>query len=101
MSSDSPASLPYHEPSIEQILIQTSFLLLLNVGNWALDRLIYCGLVGQILVGVAWGTPGAKLLSVESEDTFVQLGYLGLLLLVFEGKGPSPSRMALFCRLTS
>lgn len=91
MSSDSPASLPYHEPSIEQILIQTSFLLLLNVGNWALDRLIYCGLVGQILVGVAWGTPGAKLLSVASEDTFVQLGYLGLLLLVFEGKCPPPS----------
>lgn len=80
------ASLPYREPDIVTILIQTSFLLLLNITNFLLDRAVYCGLVGQIFIGVAWGTPGAKWLSTEAEDTVVQLGYLGLLLLVYEGE---------------
>ncbi|KAH7390508.1 Sodium/hydrogen exchanger family-domain-containing protein [Pyrenochaeta sp. MPI-SDFR-AT-0127] len=84
MSQDA-TSLPYHEPSIVTILVQTSFLLLLNVVNVALDRVLYCGLLGQVLIGIAWGTPGAKWLSVHVEETMVQLGYLGLILLVFEG----------------
>jgi len=78
-------SLPYHEPGIVTILIQTAFLLLLNVVNSVLDRLVYCGLLGQVLIGIAWGTPGAKWLSIESEQVIVQLGYLGLILLVYEG----------------
>lgn len=80
------ASLPYHEPGIVTILIQTSFLLLLNVANFVLDNIVYCGLIGQIFIGVAWGTPGAKWLSTEVEEVVVQLGYLGLLLLVYEGR---------------
>lgn len=53
------SSLPYHEPSITQILVLSSFLLALNVVDAILDRTLYCGLVGQVLVGVAWGAPGA------------------------------------------
>ncbi|KIL90492.1 hypothetical protein FAVG1_06224 [Fusarium avenaceum] len=49
------------------------------------NKLAYCGLIGQVALGVAWGTPGAKWLSREVEDAVVQLGYLGLILLVFEG----------------
>ncbi|KAI0885026.1 Sodium/hydrogen exchanger [Annulohypoxylon maeteangense] len=79
------ASLPYHEPGIITILIHTSFLLLLNIGNFVLDHTLYCGLLGQIFLGIAWGTPGAKWLTVETEEVIVQLGYLGLLLLVYEG----------------
>ncbi|CZT08174.1 related to Na+/H+ antiporter [Rhynchosporium agropyri] len=77
--------LPYHEPGIETILILSSLLLVLNVINTAFDQLIFCGLLGQVFVGVAWGTPGAKWLSVETEHVIVQLGYLGLILLVYEG----------------
>jgi hypothetical protein len=81
----SASSLAYHEPGIVTILVHTSFLLLLNVINAALDKVLYCGLLGQVLVGIAWGTPGAKWLTVSVEETFVQLGYLGLILLVYEG----------------
>jgi hypothetical protein len=59
--------------------------LLLNVANAVLDRIVYCGLLGQVLVGIAWGTPGAKWLSTQMEQVIVQLGYIGLVLLVFEG----------------
>jgi len=85
MSRTGEAALAYHEPTITTILIQSSFLILLNVLNWALDSLLYCGLIGQILVGIAWGTPGAGLLTRDAEDIVVQLGYLGLILMVFEG----------------
>jgi hypothetical protein len=83
--SNTASSLPYHEPGIVTILIQASFLLLLNIVNAALDRILYCGLLGQVLIGIAWGTPGAKWLTVSVEETIVQLGYLGLILLVYEG----------------
>lgn len=83
--SDHASSLPYHEPGIITILIQTTFLLLLNLVNAALDKVLYCGLLGQVLIGIAWGTPGAKWLTVTVEETIVQLGYLGLILLVYQG----------------
>lgn len=80
------SSLPYHEPSITTIIILSGFLLLLNGVNYGLDKLVYCGLVGQVFLGIAWGTPGAKWLSGEMEHSMVQLGYLGLILIVFEGE---------------
>ncbi|KAK6332354.1 hypothetical protein TWF696_003072 [Orbilia brochopaga] len=47
-AESSPAlSLPYHEPAIDTILILSSFLLSLNLINWALDNSVFCGLVGQ------------------------------------------------------
>ncbi|KAH7116999.1 Sodium/hydrogen exchanger family-domain-containing protein [Dendryphion nanum] len=85
MVTETAPSLPYHEPGIVTILIQTSFLLLLNVLNAALDRVVYCGLLGQVLIGIAWGTPGAEWLSKSAQEVIVQLGYIGLLLLVYEG----------------
>ncbi|PSN71143.1 Sodium/hydrogen exchanger [Corynespora cassiicola Philippines] len=85
LDTETAPSLPYHEPGIITILVQASFLLLLNLVNAALDRLLYCGLLGQVFLGIAWGTPGAKWLSTHVEEVIVQLGYLGLLLLVYEG----------------
>ena len=78
-------AIAYREPAILTILVQSSFLLVLNIINYLLDRAIYCGLVGQIFVGIASGTPGGKLLGEDAETVFTQLGYLGLILLVFEG----------------
>ena len=79
------AALPYHDPSIKTILILSSFLLLLNTVNHILDYLLYCGLVGQVLIGIAFGTPGAKWLDEGTEKVIMQLGYLGLIFLVYEG----------------
>ncbi|GIZ43250.1 hypothetical protein CKM354_000648200 [Cercospora kikuchii] len=81
----SSASLPYHEPGIVTILVISSFLLLLNSVNWLLDRLVFCGLIGQIFIGIAWGAPGSKWLTTELQEVIVQLGYLGLLCIVYEG----------------
>jgi Kef-type K+ transport system membrane component KefB len=90
----SSTALPYHEPGIRDILILSSFLLILNLINSVIDRYLYCGLIGQILIGIAWGAPASAWLSTAAQETITQLGYLGLLLLVFEG-GLSTSYSAL------
>lgn len=81
-----PSSLPYHEPSIKVIPIYSSFLLLLNSINSIVDKLLYCGLIGQFFLGVAWGTPGARLLPHAAEEVVVHLGYIGLIMIVYEGE---------------
>lgn len=48
-----------------------------------LDNLIYCGLLGQIAVGVAWSQ--ASFLDANTENGIVQLGYSALTLLIYEG----------------
>lgn len=78
-------SLPYHEPGIATVLTQGGLLLALNLVNAVLDRIIYCGLIGQLLVGMAWGVPGANWLDMNVQQSIQQLGYIGLLLLVYEG----------------
>ncbi|KAK6390443.1 hypothetical protein LTR65_005567 [Meristemomyces frigidus] len=79
------AALVYTEPGIVTILIYASFLLLLNVVNSVLDRTVYCGMIGQVFIGIAWGVPGASWIPLEAQDTIMQLGYLGLILIVQGG----------------
>ena len=84
-ASTEQAALTYEEPGIVTLLILSSFLLLLNAINYVLDNFIYCGLIGQIFVGVAFGVPGLDCLSLDVQHTVTQLGYLGLILIVYEG----------------
>jgi Kef-type K+ transport system membrane component KefB len=79
--------LPYEEPEITVILSLTSFLLLLNGTRCILDHFLYCGIIGEILIGVIWGLPvgGTAWLTEGMQETIQALGYLGLIGLVFEG----------------
>ncbi|GKZ48622.1 hypothetical protein AbraIFM66951_000704 [Aspergillus brasiliensis] len=84
-SSGSDAAFAYHEPTIATLLNQAGFLVVLNLINACLDKLLYCGLIGQLFIGILWGTPGAKWLDTETERVIQQLGYIGLIMLVYEG----------------
>jgi Kef-type K+ transport system membrane component KefB len=79
--------LPYEEPGIKVILSLTSFLLLLNGVRHVLDQFLYCGIIGEILIGIIWGLPvgGTAWLSEGIQETIQAFGYLGLIGLVFEG----------------
>ncbi|KLJ12313.1 hypothetical protein EMPG_12627 [Blastomyces silverae] len=81
----SESAFAYHEPTIYTILNSAGLLLVLNIVNTCLDKLLYCGLVGQLFIGILWGTPGAKWLDRGMETVIQQLGYLGLIMLVYEG----------------
>ena len=90
MVGGSQTYLPYHEPTTVTVLILTSFILFLNCAGWIIDNALSCGLVAQILLGVGWGVPGANWINVDAQKTILQLGYLGLLLMVFEGGLTTP-----------
>lgn len=79
--------LPYEEPGITVILSLTSFLILLNGIRYVLDKLLYCGLIGEIFIGIIWGLPvgGTAWLAEGAQQVIQAFGYLGLIGLVFEG----------------
>lgn len=91
----------YHEPSPTLLVILTSFLYFLNLFGWLAQRLVSAGLLGQILIGIIYGTPVAGWLGEEYEEAIVGIGYVGLLIVVFEGE-PFPYKyvqsMRLICR---
>ncbi|GAA5947045.1 hypothetical protein JCM3765_002129 [Sporobolomyces pararoseus] len=77
-------TVSYHEPSLPSLLTLISFIYFLNIARNVADYLLGAGLLGQVAIGVIYG-PVAKILPTESEQTFLALGYLGLILIVFEG----------------
>lgn len=77
--------LQYHEPGIIDILVLVSFFFLLSALGWAFNKLTRASLIGQILLGVLYGTPVGNLLQAQWQETFMALGYIGLLLIIFEG----------------
>src|SRR5438046_985576 len=79
--------LPYEAPSIDVILSLTALIVLLNAVRYGLDKVLYCGIVGEILLGTIWGTPvgGIAWLNGNIQEAIQVLGYLGLVGLVFEG----------------
>ncbi|BGP21250.1 solute:hydrogen antiporter [Rhodotorula toruloides] len=85
MSSPTAAgTVPYHEPPFTSLAILIAFLFLANVARGAANKVLYAGLLGEITVGVVFG-PVARILDVDWERTFVVVGYIGLVLIVFEG----------------
>ncbi|KAJ5824360.1 hypothetical protein N7447_006700 [Penicillium robsamsonii] len=85
MASKFESAFAYHEPSTKTVLNYTGFLLTLNIANTCLDKLLYCGLIGQLFIGILWGTPGEQWFDQETERVIQQIGYLGLILLIYEG----------------
>ncbi|KAK4175258.1 putative Na(+)/H(+) antiporter [Triangularia setosa] len=77
--------LAYHEPDIINILTLISFFLLLALSDWLADKIFRAGLIGQIIIGLIYGAPLADILEVNWQETFLVLGYVGLLLIIFEG----------------
>ena len=47
--------------------------------------MIRAGIIGPILVGIIYGTPLADILEHIWQETFIYLGYIGLILIIFEG----------------
>ncbi|GAA6051932.1 hypothetical protein JCM3770_006583 [Rhodotorula araucariae] len=82
--SNAPGTVPYHEPGFVPLVVVLSFLYLAQVARVVATRVFFAGLLGEIAVGVVYG-PVGKLLHAEWQETFLILGYIGLVLIVFEG----------------
>ncbi|KAK8869430.1 Sodium/hydrogen exchanger [Apiospora arundinis] len=77
--------LQYHEPGIVSILILISFFTFLWLSSKISGRLIHASIVGPIVTGIIYGPPLANILHSEWQDTFLYLGFIGLILIIFEG----------------
>ncbi|KAJ5970231.1 Cation/H+ exchanger [Penicillium vulpinum] len=77
--------LPYHEPGTVEILIIVSFFFFLSLAKWVSAKVIQAGIIGQIAVGIIYGVPLANILEHNWQETFLTLGYVGLILIIFEG----------------
>ncbi|KAK7981524.1 Na+/H+ exchanger family protein [Apiospora saccharicola] len=77
--------LQYHEPGIVSILILISFFTFLWLSSKISGKLIHASIVGPIVTGIIYGPPLANILHSEWQDTFLYLGFIGLILIIFEG----------------
>lgn len=68
-----------------QILIIISFFFILSLAEWASAKIIRAGIIGHIAVGIVYGKPLADILEADWQKTFLSLGYVGLILIIFEG----------------
>lgn len=72
----------YKAPTLPTLLISISFFFLLQVFRILFQRLFGVGLLGEITLGIIYSI--TNLLPKEWEITFQVVGYLGLILIVFE-----------------
>lgn len=71
--------------TVISILTLISFFFFLAIAEWISDKIISAGLIGQIIVGLIYGSPIGNILAVDWQETFLALGYIGLILIIFEG----------------
>ncbi|GAA5950595.1 hypothetical protein JCM21900_002518 [Sporobolomyces salmonicolor] len=74
----------YAEPPLPRLLTLISLLYLVQLARAIANYLFGAGLLGEIAIGVIYG-PVAHILPLEWEETFIVVGYIGLVLIVFEG----------------
>ncbi|WVQ76174.1 hypothetical protein IAR50_005832 [Cryptococcus sp. DSM 104548] len=80
-----PADFAYEEPSTSALLIFSTYIWLLNLARWVVQRYTGAGLLGEIAIGMVFGSPLAEWLQIDWQDTMVIVGYIGLLAIVLEG----------------
>ncbi|KAJ5558963.1 hypothetical protein N7535_009164 [Penicillium sp. DV-2018c] len=90
--------LPYHEPGTVKILVIVSFFFFLSLARWVSAKIFQAGIIGQIAVGIIYGVPLANILEHNWQETFVALGYVGLILIIFEGECGLGARLDLLKR---
>ncbi|KAK0205187.1 Cation/H+ exchanger [Desarmillaria ectypa] len=76
--------LEYTIPEIPILFTFASFLFFINLAEGLASYLIEAGLLGSLLVGIIYGQEAANILPTDAQTTFQIIGYIGLLLIVFE-----------------
>ncbi|TKA74451.1 hypothetical protein B0A55_05072 [Friedmanniomyces simplex] len=75
----------WNSVSVVDLLVIISFFTLLWVAQYMSAKVIRAGIIGPIIAGIIYGVPLANILLHEWQETFLALGYVGLILLIFEG----------------
>ncbi|KAI4526011.1 hypothetical protein K525DRAFT_289102 [Schizophyllum commune Loenen D] len=81
---DSMPETTYEAPSIPTLLTLSSFLYLNSAASSLFDRLIHANLLGPLLVGIIYGPQVTNILPSDVLTTSINVGSVGLLIIVFE-----------------
>lgn len=57
----------------------------MSIAEYISAKVIRAGIIGLIAVGIIYGVPLANILQPAWQETFLYLGYIGLILIIFEG----------------
>ena len=74
-----------HSALVVSILILISFFTFLSLAETLSSIVIRAGIIGPIAVGIIYGKPLANILHETWQETFLAIGYVGLILIIFEG----------------
>lgn len=55
------------------------------MSTWLSSAIFRAGILGPIIVGIIYGEPLANILHLPWQEAFLALGYVGLILIIFEG----------------
>ncbi|KAF9011949.1 Cation/H+ exchanger [Cyathus striatus] len=77
-------NIQYDIPELPTLLAVAGFLYFINVFEAIFGRLINARLIGSLFIGVIFGPQATNIVPRNILESFVLLGYIGLLLLVFE-----------------
>ncbi|KAF9045546.1 Sodium/hydrogen exchanger family-domain-containing protein [Panaeolus papilionaceus] len=80
-----PSQVPYSPPHIEQLLTISAFLYLLPLSSALFDDILNAGLLGPLFLGIIFGAEVGNILPNAIQTAFISVGYVGLILLIFEG----------------
>ncbi|KAG8993930.1 Hsp70 ATPase ssc1 [Tulasnella sp. JGI-2019a] len=78
-------SAPYGPLNAVDVLVLSSFIYLLNVSRHVAKYLISAGSVGELIIGMIYGTPITQWLHEYLQKATHDLGFIGVILLIFEG----------------
>ncbi|KAJ7846025.1 Cation/H+ exchanger [Mycena olivaceomarginata] len=85
-------TIAYTTPEVPLILTVGSFFYLVNVAEAVFARFVNAGLLGSLCVGILFGPEVSNIIPEAIQSAFVTIGYIGLLLIVFEaGLSTNPS----------
>ncbi|KAJ7581057.1 Cation/H+ exchanger [Mycena floridula] len=78
-------TIQYQPPDQPTLLTIASFLFFNSLSENLFQLALNAGLIGPLVVGIIYGPQVANILPEYLAETFIVLGYIGLILLVFEG----------------
>ena len=84
MTLPTHSQVPYDSPSLPILLSLSLYLSLISFSSSFAARAIHAPLLGPLLIGILFGPVLAGLVPTSTQQVFIDIGYIALLLIVYE-----------------
>jgi Kef-type K+ transport system membrane component KefB len=84
MTLPTHTQVPYDPPSLPILLSLSLYISLISFSSWFAARAIHAPLLGPLLIGILFGPVVAGLVPTSTQQVFIDIGYIALLVMVYE-----------------